>query len=585
MKKLVTLLFAIVLGAGTGAASAQGMIDKAFSDILGGASSSFQDSGTFKSQIRTSHQLGRYSMRFRGTHDSRIVQLFNIQPPSLDVGCNGIDFTLGGFSYVDSAVIEQMIQAIIQGAAMYVIQLALNALCEDCVAELRAVIDKINKATQMLQNDCAWGQQLAALGLSKIGVEQKNQSGQTRCERYKAQQGDAESQIEARSDGFCDGVNKVQEWLKEKTDGKAGTDKNQAAIENDSQMNCAEIGNSTWCALKSAGIVLSRANPSANKSAGLIGFNRTDEESWALGELIMSMVGTTLSGGSAVGGRQLGTLKPAVMLELLMCGSAYFTSTAPSTAMLTPSVDPAVMVAKHCSAVFSTQNTSGSEVAAVRMLMCSPNPTVRPITANTDRFERCDELIPESSSNPTSVKYWMSQGYVQTAMGRGFLRHILDLQKSILDKINTGGPAYTAAEIGLIEAAPFPLYKALNLASVFPEIAADIMEMTGVPLAYMEAAAFFTKTIAQAAKKTEASPVPTEFVIALQQGISDAEQQVSQNIVQMFESMNRITLINQQIEDINAIMLKSLHQRNLMGNASMAADVAALYAPGSVAAP
>ncbi|WP_083025804.1 conjugal transfer protein TraH [Vreelandella lionensis] len=40
--------------------------------------------------------------------------LVNMDPPRLDVGCNGIDAHFGGFSYIDSEQIQQMLEQIAQ---------------------------------------------------------------------------------------------------------------------------------------------------------------------------------------------------------------------------------------------------------------------------------------------------------------------------------------------------------------------------------------------------------------------------------------------------------------------------------------
>lgn len=562
-----------LITAGTAVASD---LDDAFANIVSTPTTQLTDSGTFKSQLRTTHQLGRFSMRFAGNRGTRTVQLFSIQPPSVDVGCNGIDFTLGGFQYVNGAVVEQMIQTIIGGVTMYVIQMALNALCEDCVAELRSVIDKINKATSMLQNDCQAGQALAAWGFNQLGIDQRTQSNQSRCERISTENGSTSSEISARGDSICKGYQAVSEFLDKKINGLLpGQSAANQDIATSQAASVSAKGNATWMALKAAGIVTEIKDPSGSNGAIRATIDKTDEWGFALGELMMSMIGTEIDGNPVNS-----TFESKDALEVLMCGTYYFghPPSAPNATINNSDASTAAeLVAQHCSQIFSQTKagTTANQPSGIYMITCSE--TAPHLPSNTARFDQCAEI--RDVGHRMTLETWMGQSYVASTIGKGFLYHVVDLETSILEKIKTNGAGYTPDEIGLIEAAPFPLYKALNLAALFPSIQGDLIQLTAIPMAYYASAEYFQKLMRQSVGTNRAMPIPPQTFRQIAMQMKGAEDAIGKKIEDIGHQMNQVHQINEQIDQINTVMLRSIHQRNLLGNAGFARDVASLYAP------
>ena len=87
---------------------------------------------------------GSASLRFDNSNDRPLV---SFTPPSLKVGCGGIDLVMGGFSYLNFEYLVQKLQGILSAAPAFAFQIALKTLCESCadiVSSLENITDMIN---------------------------------------------------------------------------------------------------------------------------------------------------------------------------------------------------------------------------------------------------------------------------------------------------------------------------------------------------------------------------------------------------------------------------------------------------------
>ncbi|BBI65440.1 hypothetical protein HSBAA_PA_0430 (plasmid) [Vreelandella sulfidaeris] len=114
--KLVTMVATAVISgmsitATTSLAEANAL-ENAF-DRLSSAGGGFSSSNSAASfETRTRHG---YTAGVDHAVSQNRYSLVNMDPPRLDVGCNGIDAHFGGFSYIDSEQIQQMLEQIAQG--------------------------------------------------------------------------------------------------------------------------------------------------------------------------------------------------------------------------------------------------------------------------------------------------------------------------------------------------------------------------------------------------------------------------------------------------------------------------------------
>ena len=102
--------------------------------------------------------LGSVSVRTR-TRNSNLV---NIQLPSVRAGCGGIDIFGGSFSFINKEELIHLMEAIMQNAAGFAFELALESMSpavQEQVAKLRDLLQRVNA---MNINSCEAGQVLTS---------------------------------------------------------------------------------------------------------------------------------------------------------------------------------------------------------------------------------------------------------------------------------------------------------------------------------------------------------------------------------------------------------------------------------------
>lgn len=102
--------------------------------------------------------LGSVQVRTR----TRQSNLFNIQLPSVRAGCGGIDIFGGAFSFISKEELIKLMEAIMQNAAGFAFELALESMSpavQETVAKLRDLVQRVNS---MNINSCEAGQLLAS---------------------------------------------------------------------------------------------------------------------------------------------------------------------------------------------------------------------------------------------------------------------------------------------------------------------------------------------------------------------------------------------------------------------------------------
>ena len=104
-----------------------------------------QNAGYFKSQAGGLMSLGSSRIRFGGNNGA--FTPFNVQDPSLNIGCSGIDMVFGGFSYLNFDNIVEKLKKITTAAPAFAFKIALSTLCKDCdtiMTELEKIANAIN---------------------------------------------------------------------------------------------------------------------------------------------------------------------------------------------------------------------------------------------------------------------------------------------------------------------------------------------------------------------------------------------------------------------------------------------------------
>lgn len=118
------------------------------------------------------------------------MQLIHVKPPSLRMGCGGIDLFAGGFDFISSEKITEFAQAIMQNAVPFAIDLALQTWAPQIKDGLDFLKQQANMINQFNMSSCEAAQTLVA---GVAGSFQKNDSDSFICKTYASHTNEASS--------------------------------------------------------------------------------------------------------------------------------------------------------------------------------------------------------------------------------------------------------------------------------------------------------------------------------------------------------------------------------------------------------
>jgi len=127
--------------------------------------------GSYQGQQRGYYTAGGIDARYRLSND----YLVSFQPPSIKVGCGGIDLMAGSMSYLNPQYLVQKLENILQAAPAFAFDLAMQEYCKPCVATLQFLEAESNTLNQLQMNDCQAAQGLAHAIVPSSDVDQQLQ--------------------------------------------------------------------------------------------------------------------------------------------------------------------------------------------------------------------------------------------------------------------------------------------------------------------------------------------------------------------------------------------------------------------------
>jgi len=80
--------------------------------------------------------------------------LWHFVPPSFDAGCGGIDLFAGSFSFISAEQFQNLLRAIAANATGYAFEVALGAMCKECLETMETLQKKIQALNQGFANSC-----------------------------------------------------------------------------------------------------------------------------------------------------------------------------------------------------------------------------------------------------------------------------------------------------------------------------------------------------------------------------------------------------------------------------------------------
>jgi hypothetical protein len=421
---------------------------------------------------------------------SDTVQFVSISPPSLSAGCGGISMYFGGFSFISGAAFGKLIQAIMQAAPGYVINLAIRTLCPECSDILTELQKLAQAANGMGQNACHIAKSLVngLAGMAGISPTPPHESDEATAAKAGAGTG--------AFSGFFSGLNSFSGDVSGAINTLNGFLSNPGGLfsgggtENEAASRLAgKIGNTQWIALTESG------------------YGNTYVK-----EIIMAMTGFTVQGetnnppANLTPMTQIGSAKPQQLIQVVEYG-ANPTECASSLNNIgnTTTGTSGTIFSAGLAGIVGLENAFAARnvVKNVKVPTCwtgssssSATPTVQdtPLGNGGSALEDCNIVSMTSVNNLSqtdNISFASGQGYNPYlnganggAAGCGLLGNIsVSLARAVQNVAN--GKPMTANELAYVQMAPFPLYQLINDASVYPAAGEQLVEKYAPLLAFL----------------------------------------------------------------------------------------------------
>lgn len=222
--------------------------------------------GGFESATRGGVTGGSFVLRNRLTN----AQLVDVQLPSAQGGCGGIDIFGGSFTFINADQFIQLLRNIAANAAGLAFQIALQAIdnaLDGKISELQRVVQSLN---QLNVSSCQFSKGLLVSTASAIG-----NSSLTDAARQVTNSGSASDYLSGYWTSISSGSKSAVETKAES--GQAST--------------CADYGNYLWCVMGS------------NDFTGAIAGNDDSNKRFAMSAIGTLLVSADLSAASDGGGK------------------------------------------------------------------------------------------------------------------------------------------------------------------------------------------------------------------------------------------------------------------------------------------
>jgi len=156
MRKCLVSL-SLLISAGSFAGNVSDLINTGGGTIgswLGNAVYKLQTPGTYESQSSRYYYGGGFSLRT----PQKTYQLFSVQPPRLQMGCGGIDFTFGSFGYLQPEYLVEFGKTVMQIAPAFAFKTAIEVFCPTCEDVMTKLENLANLMNSMQLDSCRFAQ-------------------------------------------------------------------------------------------------------------------------------------------------------------------------------------------------------------------------------------------------------------------------------------------------------------------------------------------------------------------------------------------------------------------------------------------
>jgi hypothetical protein len=567
------LLSCLLLFASFGAYAAD--LGSAFDNLVSpGAAMTVNKPGRFQSAARNTFVAGGADLRFpRRTSPS----LVSVTPPSLSAGCGGISAHFGGFSFISGGEIEQMIRSIAQNSQGMVISMAIKTLCPMCESVIQAMSRMAQQASKMSMDSCAVATNLANTLADSFG----SGPGSTEvrrgvCAQATVAKGETPDWFKAL-DGACDTAMKALKTVESQLDelqNKAPKGPDGQSLASQEERLQKHMGNLTWILLNSV-------------------IKDKSEESTAQKLMLLNLLGTRIvasdaycgapvpSGGAAASEQEgdgiacLPRLEAKEAVALFMCGlpekGADGTGSFDNYA-----IAKSRALTEYCRSWFAPQTDTTGKVTgagdwdrvsrAVQLWSCVGN--------DWDKCTRM-ELVPLTEMN--------------LVRGPGFAWQVNRLLREGARRVRANDMALNEGEdgqqlLGLIQAAPYPIYQAINAAAVYPAAADDLLDTMSVLVAEAMAFHYFDDFLRIAGRADTGVRVANTYLDKIHLAMGEMRGYVQERRRLIAQNIALQEGLNEQIRSINLAIQRQVLTTDMLNANRFAVSAGNPQAGGNSAA-
>jgi len=541
-KKIISfLLAAALLLQPFGAVAAD--LDGAFTALLGdGSAVSTNAPGKFSSGARTGLSGGGFEMRVPRADVAPV--LFSATPPKINAGCNGISAHFGGFSFISGTEFTDLLKKIGSGAAMgFVASLVMKSLCPMCEAVIQELKAAAQMAAKLAKDACSIGE---SYGRAFMGGESNQGNQENTCARMLSDSGGA-SDTQESSWSLCrtlvDANKSMSEWDAKASDGQGGVSGAQTA-NSKAEFQCSVgNGNLTWARLTSM-----------DKEGT---FGSISDDANVRKVMLMNLMGADLHhSGDFPDGVGCGD----VMLD-------------------------AKKTQHFCTSKLDTRTLTGIFMCGANLGWTGGAAGAETYTGRIQRY--CNTFLPGSDkASAGPVQLWTCDKgdftacpYLKLAdastvfTGRGFLLQVNELLREAVKRVRDGELGFSDETgqriVKLVNAAPYPLYQAINAAAVYPAAADDLLDAMSVLVAEQFTHALFEEMLRLEGRSTGTTCITPQQATEILNFIGALRLQNENRTKLMGQNLAVQEAITEQIRQVNQAIQRQVMSTDLLATGKL----------------
>lgn len=497
-------------------------LDSAFGGLMNNTSVAVNKGGYFEAGARGIYSAGGFDVRFSTARGSSI-QLISITPPKFNYGCGGISAFFGGFSFVSSEQITELIRNIAQGAVAFVVHMVIKTLCPQCEAVLQLMQKLAQMASKVQLDGCRLGYKLMEELAASGKVEEGTQASMNVCGTKMAAEGATKDFLTAINDtcGSLDKLSKqYSQWLYGGNTARPLSSPTDKAAWHSLG---TQYGNITW---KAIDIMLGTQNVPPD--------DPVITKSYPERILFMNLLGVLMRVDRGEQGIETVYLPPQLsglrFPTLLMCGSTPIAAGDRS--------DPLNEFCKVDLAPSGASQYTGVNNGDYPLYGCD---------------------------TPFECKSLTQIPLREVLSGKGFVFAVRDTLTEAIREVAKGNKIPDDAR-ALADSSSYPLYQLINIGAVYPGVAQDMVSslswLIGMQLAtsYLQKMVELTPHMTSAAEAKQYGKIPDTIIKELTNALS----QFYVKSTAMKDSVSKNMVIQQHLTESIRQVNKAIQQQVMM---------------------